>query len=571
MPTQATKNSGVPIALAAIIAVALTALVPASLAAQERPGSALASLRTRAERSGFTETSSQSDILSFLDSLQARGGQLLRGVVARTVEGRDIPWVAVSRPLYPSPADARASGRPIVYVQGNIHSGEVEGKEAMQAMLRDLLAESRPNVLDSIVLIVVPNYNADGNEKLDLQSRNRGAQNGPEMVGTRPNAMGLNLNRDYIKADAPETRGSLRMFREWDPHVFVDLHTTNGSYHGYNLTWAPSLNPAAEIPGVIFGAARARDSLLPVVEERTAARRAVKTFPYGNFASDEGGSAGGAGGPRAWLSYDHRPRFGTNYYALRGRVAVLTEAYSHDPFQRRVESTYAFVAELLSLIAERSRTIVENARAADRALGSLAGRSITVPVRSRLTTSPRRGPVTYEILERTTDTTRREPGVRSGMRRTGRYVTDTMAIHDRFEPVLRRPVPAAYAVDARDTSAINLLALHGVTLLRSDAAWTGAAGPQFVADSTIIAPRPFEGRREVRVEGRWVERGEVTLVAGTIVVPTSQRLGVLAMYLLEPESDDGMVTWDQGNRSAGVVPPIVRLQALPSGLRPYTP
>jgi murein tripeptide amidase MpaA len=193
--------------------------------------------RTQAERTGYLETSSHASVVAFLDSLKGPGRPITSGVMGKTTEGRDLPYVIVSRPLYATADAARSSGRPIVFVQGNIHSGEVEGKEALQMLVRDLLLDSRPNVLDSIVLIALPNYNADGNERLAPQARNRGAQNGPEMVGTRPNATGLNLNRDYMKADAPETRASLGMFNAWDPHVFVDLHTTNGSYHGYNLSY----------------------------------------------------------------------------------------------------------------------------------------------------------------------------------------------------------------------------------------------------------------------------------------------------------------------------------------------
>jgi hypothetical protein len=217
--------------------------------------------------------------------------------MGKTTEGRDLKYVIVSRPLFATPDAARRSGRPIVFVQGNIHSGEVEGKEALQALVRDLLLDARPNVLDSIVLIALPNYNADGNERLAPQARSRGAQNGPEMVGTRPNATGLNLNRDYMKADAPETRASLAMFNAWDPHVFVDLHTTDGSYHGYALTYAPSLNPAAELREATFGGAWARDSFLPELRQRVRARHSVEIFDYGDFVGAGGGRGGrGAGG-----------------------------------------------------------------------------------------------------------------------------------------------------------------------------------------------------------------------------------------------------------------------------------
>ena len=268
----------------------------------------------RARRTNYAETSLYAYVITFLDSLQQRWAKIRVGYIGRTMQGRDIPYVIASRPLVTSPLEAKRLGRPIVYVQGNIHSGEVEGKEALLAMLRDLTLDAKPNVLDSIVLIAVPDYNADGNEALAPQARNRGAQNGPEMVGTRPDAQGINLNRDYVRAETPETKGSLAMFDAWDPDVFVDLHTTDGSYHGYALTYAPSLHPAAAIRGATFGGAYARDSMLPVLRQRMRARDHFEIFDYGNFSGDEGPRAA-PGEARSWSTYSHTPRYGTNYYA----------------------------------------------------------------------------------------------------------------------------------------------------------------------------------------------------------------------------------------------------------------
>ena len=258
--------------------------------------------QTRAERTKYTETSLYADVISFLDSLQQRGAKIHVGFIGRTAQGRDVPYVIASRPLVTTPLEAKRLGRPIVYVQGNIHSGEVEGKEAMLAMLRDLTLDPKPNVLDSIVLIAVPDYNADGNEALAPQARSRGAQNGPEMVGTRPNGQGINLNRDYVRAETPETKGSLAMFNAWDPDVFVDLHTTDGSYHGYALTYAPSLHPAAAIAGATFGGAFARDSMLPGPPPADADARQVRDLRLRELLRRRGparrGPARRAAGPR---------------------------------------------------------------------------------------------------------------------------------------------------------------------------------------------------------------------------------------------------------------------------------
>jgi hypothetical protein len=442
----------------------------------------------------------------------------------------------------------------VVYVQGNIHAGEVEGKEALLALVRDLVQDPAPNVLDSIVLVAVPIYNADGNEQLGPQARQRGAQNGPEMVGQRPNAAGLDLNRDYVKAEAPETRASLAMFNTWDPDVFVDLHTTNGSYHGYALTYSPSLHPAAPL------GAFTHDTLLPELRRRMRARHGFETFPYGNFGSDEGIGPRGAltdTVKNGWYTYEHFPRYGTNYYGLRGRLSVLSEAYSHDPFERRVRSTYAFVRELLSLVAERGTA----ARLA--AARSAPAPAEPVAIRARIPQTTSQQPVLVEILVSTGDSTRTEPGVPPGVRRTGRFVTQSMPVFDRFEPTLTATVPAggwAIAASAAGAdSAVRLLRLHGVQV-EPLAESMQVDAEVFRADSVIMAPRPFQGHRAVRLEGAWrTERRR--LDAGAYVVPAGQRLSRLALQLLDPRSDDGIATWnvfDAGLRPGGDFP-VLRL------------
>src|SRR5690606_75840 len=165
--------------------------------------------------------------------LQRAGAPIRVGSLGESSVGRAIPYVVAARPLVASGAEARRSGKPIVWLQGNIHAGEVEGKEAAQMLLRDLTIGSLRPLLDSLVLIVVPIYNTDGNERFAPGDENRPGQNGPALVGVRSNGQGLDLNRDYVKQEAPETRGTLALLAEWDPDVFIDLHTTNGSYHGY--------------------------------------------------------------------------------------------------------------------------------------------------------------------------------------------------------------------------------------------------------------------------------------------------------------------------------------------------
>jgi hypothetical protein len=534
-------------------ATATMTVLSACTGAVPGPPSPASYPRTRPELTNYRETSHYSDVRSFLDSLRKLRAPLVFGSIGKTNEGREIPYVIASRPLVSTPSQAKQLGRPIVYVQANIHAGEVEGKDALLALLRDLAFSSKPNALDSIVLIAVPIYNADGNEQFAPQSVNRTEQNGPEMVGVRANAQNLDLNRDYVKAEAPETRASLAMFNAWDPDVFVDLHTTDGSFHGYALTYSPSLSPAA-----VFGGVYARDSLLPVLRGRMRARDGFEVFDYGNFVSDGRGLVADTTVPEGWETYDSRPRFGTNYYGIRGRIAILSEAYSHDTLGRRIASTYAFVREALSLVAEKGAAIKSLSARADSqplAWGRSPDSLQMVAVRSELVASPPKLDVIKEDLEKTGDSSLTQPGVPRGERRTGRYRTVRMPVYDRFTSTLDRLPPAAYVIAPEDTAVVTLLRLHGIRVDRSDSAWT-ARGESFAIDSIITNPRPFQGHHEIRLKGHW-ERGLQSLPPSSFIVSTAQSRGALIVYLLEPESDDGFTTWnffDGGIRKGGKYP-----------------
>jgi hypothetical protein len=321
--------------------------------------------------------------------------------------------------------------------------------------------------------------------------------------------------------------------------VFVDLHTTDGSYHGYALTYSPSLNPAGDV-GPFSGGAYTRDSILPELRRRVRVRRGYETFDYGNFASQDSVEKG-------WFTYEHYPRYGTNYYALRGRISVLSEAFSHDPFDRRVASTYAFVSEMLTMIGERGARIRALSARSDSAVAAWGrgGSSVQIPIRGDMTKTPYMGDVLVETLLRTGDSVRTEPGVRIGFKRTGQIRSVRMPVYDRFVATMTAPAVWGYVFPATDTSAVRVLRMHGVVVdqVRNNCS-PNAEG--FVADSVIAARGQF---RNSRVEGRWLPT-ETRLTPGTHVVRFGQPLGVLATYLLEPRSDDGLTAWNVGNRVA---------------------
>ncbi|HEV8599174.1 MAG TPA: M14 family metallopeptidase [Gemmatimonadales bacterium] len=509
----------------------------------------LASQQTTAERTNYAATSSHADVVAFLDSLQRLGAGIRIGRLGMSPMGRVLPYIIASRPLVDAPARAARSGKPIIYLQGNIHGGEVEGKEAALMLLRELTLGSLRPLLDSVVLVVVPLYNADGNDAFGPEARNRPAQQGPALIGQRANGQGLDLNRDYLKQEAPETRAAASLLVAWDPDLFIDLHTTDGSYHGYLLTYDWGLNPNSS-PANDY----VRDSFLPELRKRMRARHRQEVFSYGNFRNAEPDSL-----TQGWETYDARPRFGTNWMGMRGRLAILSEAYSHADFATRVSATYNFVLEILRLAAE------ERAAIKSLALASSRYRPDSVALRSGL--AP---PTPMDVIAEITERAGEGGGPFARRRPTGRFRTIRMPVFDRFQAERKEAIPAAYLFGPQHAEVAALLRSHGIEVRRLTAAWS-AATEVFTLDSLIVEPL-FEGHRTIRVEGKWGP-GTSAMPPGWFMVPTDQPLGVLAAYLLEPASEDGLVTWNFFDRSLrrGQPAPVLRVRAplnLPSELLP---
>jgi hypothetical protein len=429
----------------------------------------------------------------------------------------------------------------VVYLQGNSHAGEVEGKEAAQMLLRDLTLGPLRSLLDSVVLIVVPIYNTDGNDAFGPGDRNRPGQNGPATVGLRPNGQGLDLNRDYVKQEAPETRGAAQLIGLWDPDLFIDLHTTNGSYHGYVLTYSPGLNPNSP-PANDY----VRDRFLPEVRRRMRERHQQEVYWYGNFRNQNPDSL-----VQGWETYDPRPRFGTNWFGMQGRLSILSEAYSNADLRTRVSASYNFVLEILRLAVQERGTIRRLVDAGVPHPDSITLRSVLGPAHQE--------DVIAEITEPAGDGT----GGFARRRRTGVFRTIRMPVFDRFAPARKELLPAAYLLPPQHGFLVEALRRHGLRVAKLTASWEGE-GQAFRIDSVVASPAVFEGHREVRVEGGW-QNHTLKAASGWFLVPTDQRLGVLAAYLLEPGSEDGFVTWNQLDRDLrpGRDAPIFRLQRLP--------
>ncbi|RLD86864.1 MAG: hypothetical protein DRJ02_07805, partial [Bacteroidetes bacterium] len=310
-------------------------------------------VQTIAEKSDFTSTSTYADVMQFIKQLE-NSPLLLVDTFAVTTEGKQLPLLILADPMPEGPSALKNDDRIVVYIQANIHAGEVEGKAAVQMLARDILNGKYPGLLDDVVVLLVPILNADGNDKIDIKNRTR--QNGPvNGVGVRHNGQQLDLNRDALKLETPEIRGVVsRIFNVWDPSITVDCHTTNGSYHEEPVTFVWMMNPNGERALINY----MRDNMMPAVSDTLREKYHVENVFYGEFIDRLNLEKG-------WISYASEPRYLVNYVGVRNRLAILNENYVYADFKTRVNGSYHLLVSILEYAATHKKEIKKLLKEAD--------------------------------------------------------------------------------------------------------------------------------------------------------------------------------------------------------------
>ncbi len=478
-------------------------------------------LQTRAEATSFRETSLHADVMSFVEALADRGDPRLHVTsLGKSPQGRDIPLLVLSTRGVKTPADARRAGTPVVLVLDGIHPGEVEGKEASLALVRDLLDGAYPGLLEPLTVLFVPLFNPDGNDALDPANRRLDlsklqGQPGP-VVGTRTQSHGINLNRDYMRQAAPEMRLlQTGVCIPWAPDLTLDNHATNGSVHRFDMTVdVPHTEASGRVEPIEF----MRQRLVPAVTRAVAARGFASGW-YGNFVEDERSlDAAASVDPEGtigegWMTYPHHPRFGSNYRGLTNRLDLLLECYSYLSFPRRVQTASAWQLETLTWAGAHADDIRQVVASSQRPPSEVA-------VRYRLTT--RDTPV--DVLTRTPRTLDGHP-VSVRLPHLARFVGTHVV--DR---------PAAYLVPP--TLAAHLQA-HGLAVEPApERAEVEVATVESIGDECGRAI--LEAARVGELAVTWSTEPKA-VPADWMRVRTDQPLGAIAVYLCEPESDDGAV------------------------------
>ena len=473
---------------------------------------------TVAEKSNYRATSRHADVVEFCNQL-AKVSPLVRlGELGTSFEGRKLPLLILSDPPVATPEEAVRSHKPVLFAMGDIHAGEVDGKEGILMLARDLVTEGEHSLLKEAVIVFAPIFNPDGNDK--MARTNRPGQVGPEEgMGVRVNGQGLDLNRDFMKLESSEVRSLVRFLTRWDPAMLIDTHTTNGSFHRYTITYDGPRN-AADNPKLVE---MVRDSMLPEVGRRLEKKSGYKSFFYGNFAK----------GRTEWEPYPAEPRYGVQYVGMRNRIAILCESYSYAPYRDRVLASRDFVRCCLEYFRDHKETTLR-VLAAARQTSSSARAEAGGKLALREKLAPLGKPVTLlGFVEET------RAGHRVATDQPKEYHVEYLG---RCEPTLSAPKPYAYLFPDSFTEAAQTLQRHGIDVeeLREDIQLDVEV---YRATKVTRANRAFQGHRLVSVDA--VARPESREVkAGTFMVRTAQRLGTLATYLLEPQSEDGLVTWN---------------------------
>ncbi len=505
----------------------LCALLPACSLVLPDPAELHKMPLVRAERSGFTETTRYRETLEFLHVLEELSDRARVELFGATAEGRPLPLIVLGNPPPAGPDEIDRNRTTVVFILANIHAGEVEGKEASLMLARDIVSGPLSCLLEKTVILVAPDFNADGNERISVE--NRRWQAGPSGgVGARANAQNLDLNRDFMKIESPEMLSLLTgVILRWDPDLLVDCHTTNGALHKEPICYAPSHSPLGDPDILAFD----RDVMLPWVVGETLERDGYPAIPYGfwkNRADPEEG----------WITFGHEPRYGTNYWGLRNRHSILIEIYAYADFETRVKSCYAFLRSILDFARREGSELRRLVRAADGA----AAAGLDRPFHWEFEATAFEKPITIMGYEPTRE--RRDP------KNPGVEKNYTVPFYGCFRPVdAGKPLPEqGWIVRRGSVNVLDKLLQHGIriTEIGRDETTHGLPAVKtevFTIDEIIPAEHLFQGHWNTRLKGRWRKKN-ITLEAGDYLVPAKQPLAMLAASLLEPESGDGLAFWN---------------------------
>jgi murein tripeptide amidase MpaA len=502
------------------------------------------SLLTLAERSQYKQTGRTDEVARLCDAFASEWPEAVRvHEYGQSAEGRPMLAMLVSRTGALTPADLRNRKIPVLMLQGGIHPGESDGKDAGFIALREMLmGVAAPHALDQIAVLFVPAFNVDGHERVGRW--NRPNQVGPEEMGWRATAQNLNLNRDYTKADSPEMRAMLRLVAEWDPLICADLHVTDGA------DFEPDISLQVEPihqgdPALYATGVKVRDELIA----KLAAQGSLPLPFYPDLVEADDPASG-------FHLTVYSPRFSTGYFAYRNRFTVLVETHSWKDYATRVRVTRNTIIGLAELVLAHGAHWLAEATRADARASALAGKEVTLDYAAAWREPTKR-------LDAASESPSEDPNVTMIGFRGYAYTRTPSPISGELVTAYDPKKPQIWRVPFRKNTAPSLvvkgpgagyivaaghareigerLAAHGVAVRTLERAATVEAHC-FRAANVEFARTPYEGRMRAALQGEW-RREPQTISAGSLFVPIAQPLARLVMALLEPQAPDSFAAW----------------------------
>src|SRR5580658_3429736 len=333
-------------------------------------------LLTTGEKTGWNDTAPYAEAVEISRRLE-RASKFVKVMdIGITPEGRTMIALVVSKDRAFTPEAAARTNKVVIMIQSGINAGEIEGKDTVLMLVRDMTVSKRfAGWLDHAIFVVIPVFNVDGHEY--FSAYHRPSQNGPNLPGLRGTAQRLKLNRDYMKADTPEMKAWLRVFNSWMPDFLIDNHVTDGSDMQYDVTWDMARNQDIAEPA----GAWVREKYVPELDKRMAADGHL-VAPYGALRN------------RQFFMEVFSPRYSHLYSAVQNRPSLLVETHSLKAAKTRAWANYDIMRHTFDIITADPESLRHAVREADR---SLAASKEPVYLAGKVSDNSR--PIVYHALK----------------------------------------------------------------------------------------------------------------------------------------------------------------------------
>jgi len=479
---------------------------------------------TKFEKSNYLSTSNYDETVKYFQKIADDSEFADFETIGISPQGREMKCLVVSRDKIFIPAEAKISDKAIIMINNGIHSGEIEGKDACMLMLREMLITGNSKaILDNVILVIIPVFNLDGHER--RSPYNRVNQNGPREMGWRTTAQNLNLNRDFTKADSPEMKTLLKLFREWLPDIFIDTHTTDGADYQYTITYG--ITKHQDVPP------QTRDlvnnELIPYFENDVE-KEGYLIAPYVGFIDGDYKN-----GIRDWVS---GPRFSHGYAAAQNRIGLLIETHMLKPYKDRVFSTKMLLESVINFsnnYHKRLRTISKNAD--QFCIDNYIVNKNPYPIDYTISNDS----VNFVFRGYKREMVNSKIAGKEIVRYTNKKMNLDIPYFNKAKISDSVYLPYAYIIPQEWSSLVDILKLHGIEVNKISESQKVIV-EKYKFKNVEFAKWPYEGRISPKYDYDIINDTLLTTVGDYIIFTNQRSLGMIT-YLLEPKSNDSFVNW----------------------------